>query len=113
DDITDPQVFASVYSTITNTLTSNGAKGVVATIPYVTSIPHFTTVPFNPLTAEALGGSATVDQLNSQLLGPLKQILTALGEGNRINSFSKTEANALLIKDETLKIGRASCRERV
>lgn len=102
NDITDPQVFASVYSTIINTLTSNGAKGVVATIPYVTSIPHFTTVPFNPLTAEALGGSATVDQLNSQLLGPLKQILTALGEGNRINSFSKTEANALLIKDETL-----------
>lgn len=102
NDITDPQVFASVYTTITNTLTSNGAKGVVATIPYVTSIPHFTTVPYNPLTAEALGGAATVDQLNTQLIGPMKQILTALGEGNRISSFSKTNANSLLIKDETL-----------
>lgn len=102
NDITDPQVFASAYTTITNTLTSKGAKGVVATIPYVTSIPHFTTVPYNPLTVEALGGAATVDQLNAQLLGPLKQIFTALGQGNRINSFSKTEGNALLIKDETL-----------
>lgn len=102
NDITDPQVFASAYNTIINTLTSKGAKGVVATIPYVTSIPHFTTVPYNPLTVEALGGSATVDQLNAQLLGPLKQILTALGEGNRINSFSKSEGNSLLIKDETL-----------
>lgn len=102
NDITDPQVFEAAYKTIINTLTSNGAKGVVATIPYVTSIPHFTTVPFNPLTVEALGGTATVDQLNTQLLGPLKQILTALGEGNRINTFSKTEGNALLIKDETL-----------
>lgn len=102
NDITDPQVFASAYSTIVNTLTSNGAKGVVATIPDVTSIPHFTTVPYNPLTAEALGGEATVDQLNTQLLGPLKQILTLLGQGNRINSYSKTEGNALLVKDETL-----------
>ncbi len=102
DDITDSKVFASAYTNIVNTLTSKGAKGVVATIPYVTSIPHFTTVPYNPLTTDALGGAATVDQLNTQLLGPLKQILTALGEGSRINSFSKTEGNALLIKDETL-----------
>ena len=102
NDITDPQVFAAAYTTIVNTLTSKGAKGVVATIPDVTSIPHFTTVPYNPLTVEALGGAATVDQLNTQLLGPLKQILTALGQGNRINSFSKTQGNALLIKDETL-----------
>lgn len=102
NDITDPQVFASAYNTIINTLTSKGAKGVVATIPDVTSIPHFTTVPYNPLTVEALGGEATVDQLNAQLLGPLKQILTALGQGNRINSFSKSQGNSLLIKDETL-----------
>lgn len=102
NDITDPQVFASAYSTIVNTLTSKGAKGVVATIPYVTSIPHFTTVPFNPLTAEALGGAATVTQLNTQLLGPIKQILTAVGQGDRIQLYSTTNPNPLLITDETL-----------
>lgn len=103
NDITDPQVFAGAYSAIINGLTSNGAKGVVATIPYVTSIPHFTTVPYNPLTAELLGGAATVDQLNAQLLGPVKQILTQAGQGERIRLYSKTEANPLLIADETLK----------
>ena len=108
NDITDPQVFASVYSTITNTLTANGAKGVCATIPNVTSIPYFTTVPYNPLTVTVLGGGneqvgiATVQALNTQLYGPLKQILTALGQGNRINLLSTTEANPLMIKDESL-----------
>lgn len=102
DDITDPQVFAAAYSTIINTLTSEGAKGVVATIPYVTSIPHFTTVPYAPLTTEALGGSSVINQLNSQLLGPVKQILTQIGEGDRIQLFSTTKDNPLLIHDETL-----------
>lgn len=44
-DITDPGVFASVYTQLIATLTSGGAKGAVANIPDVTSIPYFTTVP--------------------------------------------------------------------
>jgi hypothetical protein len=97
-----------VYSTITNKLTENGAKGVCATIPNVTSIPYFTTVPYNPLTAAVLGGGneqvgqATITALNQQLYGPLKQILTALGQGSRINLLSSTDPNPLLIKDEAL-----------
>lgn len=102
NDITDPNVFAQLYSTITNTLTSGGAKGVVATVPYVTAIPHFTTVPYAPLTPAALGGDAQIDQLNTQLFGVLKQVLTAFNAGDRINLLSKTSANALLIKDESL-----------
>lgn len=108
NDITDSNVFASVYSQITNTLTANGAKGVVSTIPDVTSIPFFTTVPYNPLTASAIGqgnpavGTATIQALNAQLYGPLKQILTALGQPDRINLLSENKANPLLIKDETL-----------
>lgn len=117
NDITDPQVFASTYNTILNTLTSNGAKGVVATIPYVTSIPHFRVVPYNPLTAEAIGrggnkqmskeeaekiGVATINQLNTSLFGPVKQILATVGQGNRIQMFSTTGANPVLIQDETL-----------
>ncbi|KOS07458.1 G-D-S-L family lipolytic protein [Flavobacterium akiainvivens] len=102
NDITDPTVFASVYSTIVNTLTSNGAKGVVATIPYVTSIPYFTTVPYAPLTAEALGGAENITALNTQLYGPLKQVLTALGQGDRVNMLSTETPNPVLIKDEAL-----------
>lgn len=101
NDITDPQVFASVYSTLIDGLTANGAKGVVMTIPSVTSIPYFTTVPYNPLTAEQLGGDAVIDMLNAQL-GQLKQVLAVFGEGDRLQLFSKTAANPVLIKDETL-----------
>ena len=102
NDITDPGVFASAYSTIVNTLVSGGAKGVIATIPNVTSIPYFTTVPYNPLTTASLGGSATVQQLNTSLYGPMKQVLTLLGQGTRLNLLSETEGNPILITDETL-----------
>lgn len=108
NDITDPTYFAGVYNSIMTTLTANGAKGVVMTIPNVTSIPFFTTVPYNPLTASALGkgneavGLATIQQLNTSLYGPMKQILTLLGQGDRINLLSTTDPNPLLIKDETL-----------
>ena len=105
NDITDPTVFAGVYSLIISGgthpafgsvtgLAQNGAKGVVATIPSVTSIPFFTTVPFNPLTAKSLGagnaanGVLAIQQLNAQLYGPLKQALTAFGAGSRLNLLS-------------------------
>ncbi|KAF2332049.1 G-D-S-L family lipolytic protein [Flavobacterium nitrogenifigens] len=53
-DITDPTVFKMVYSNIINGLTAKGAKGVIANLPNITSLPYFTTVPYNPvgLTAE-------------------------------------------------------------
>ncbi|WP_264553042.1 G-D-S-L family lipolytic protein [Flavobacterium sp. N2038] len=53
-DITDPTVFKTVYTNIINGLTAKGAKGVIANLPNITSLPYFTTVPYNPvgLTAE-------------------------------------------------------------
>ena len=108
NDITDPMVFASAYNNIVNAMTAKGAKGVVANLPYVTALPYFTTVPFNPLTVSVLGGGnvavgqATVTALNAQLYGPLKQVLTAFGAGDRINLLSGTTPNPLLIIDESL-----------
>lgn len=108
NDITDPNVFASVYSGITTTLTSGGAKGVVATIPDVTSIPFFTTVPYNPITASLIGGGnaavgqAAITQLNTELYGPMVQVLAAFGQSDRISLLSTTRSNPLLIVDESL-----------
>lgn len=108
DDITPIATFDFVYNTLVTNLTSNGAKGVVANLPYITTLPHFTTVPVNPLTASLLGGGsipvgeATIAALNTQLYGPLKQALTAFGAGDRINLLSTTSANPLLISDEKL-----------
>jgi len=104
--------FDATYTYLVNTLTSGGAKGVIANIPYVNTIPFFTTVPVNPLTPKLLGGGdvptgvATIQALNAQLYGPLKQALTAFGAGDRINLLSEStkaaDANPLLIKDEAL-----------
>lgn len=100
--------FDASIDAIVNTMTANGAKGVIANIPDITSIPFFTTVPYNPLTSSVLGsgdtavGSATITALNSGLYGPLKQALTVFEAGDRINLLSATASNPLLIKDSTL-----------
>lgn len=99
NDITNSNTYASVYSTIINTLTSNGAKGVVCTIPSVTSIPYFTTVPYAPLSPTALGGSANINALNAALYNNLDAIFTAFGEPDRVNALTATAANPLLITD--------------
>ena len=49
DSITDQQLFAGVMQSMLKTLTSGGAKGAVANIPQITSIPFFNTVPYNPI----------------------------------------------------------------
>lgn len=108
-DITDPAVFANVYTNLATALTAKGAKGVVANLPYITTLPHFTTVPYNPLTPKLIGknneavGVATIKALNTQLYGPLKLVLTKLGAGDRINLLSETGASPMLIKDESLE----------
>ena len=104
-DITDPSVFASVYESLVNALTANGAKGVVANIPNVTSIPYFTTIPTNPLPGLP---EASAAQLN-QLFGGVNQALTASGLPTRFVTLvsddgnpATKEKNQLLIKDESL-----------
>ncbi|GEN75742.1 G-D-S-L family lipolytic protein [Chryseobacterium hagamense] len=101
NDISDPNVVAGAIKAGLDKLKAGGAtKGVIANIPYVTSIPFFTTVPYNPLTPTLLGSNITA--LNTNIYGPLKQVLTALGAGSRLNLLSATSANPVLIKDATL-----------
>ncbi len=45
DPITPQATFEGAYSGALDALTSNGQKGVVANVPYVTSIPHFYAIP--------------------------------------------------------------------
>ena len=105
NDITDPNVFASVYSTLVTQLTANGAKGVVANIPYVTSVPFFTTVPTNPIPGLP---AASAGQLN-QLFGGINLALAGAGLPSRFVTLvaddgdpATKEANPLLIIDESL-----------
>ncbi len=66
ESITQTDVFNFAYNTLINTLTSNGAKGVVANIPDITSIPYFNTVP-------AMGLVLTAEQA-AQLNGAYAQV---------------------------------------
>lgn len=74
NDITDPNVFASVYSQQVDALTANGAKGVLINIPEVTSIPYFTTVPTKAIPLDA----ATAGQLNAGFAAYNTQVLPGL-----------------------------------
>lgn len=101
NDITDPGLFSVAYKQIVDGLMVSGAKGVVATVPDVTSIPFFTTVPYNPITADLLGGTDKVEELNS-FIGLFKQLLETQGQGERLQLLSKDKPNPLLIQDKGL-----------
>ena len=98
NDITDPNVLAGSIRAVLEGMKSVGAtKGVIANIPNVTSIPFFTTVPYNAVPLNETYAAA----LNTQLVGRLKPVLTALGQGDRLKTLVVGQ-NPLLIKDETL-----------
>ena len=112
-DITDPNVFASVFSGMVSALTANGAKGVVANVPYITDLANFTTVPYNPVpldgaTAGAVNGAyAPYNGGIQQALGYLASVgfispADAAAEiAKRTISFSAGQ-NAVVIVDEDL-----------
>lgn len=104
NDITDPNVFAQAFSSMITALTQNNAKGVVTNVPDITSLSHFTTVPYNPLDPndEDTGPSliAQIPTLN-KIYGALNQIF-AVADPSRIITFSTTETNPVVIKDEDL-----------
>lgn len=108
ESLTPADQFKTYYNMLIAQIVASKAKGVIANIPDVTTIPSLTTVPYNPLTASVLGGgdvnvgNANIDQLNANLYGPLSQILATLGAGDRIKPLSKTAPNPLLIVDENL-----------
>ena len=106
DDISDPNVVASVISGYVNALTAGGAKGVIANIPNVTSIPYFTTVPAMPIP----GAPATVSALNSGYaaynagLGQAKTfgLITDAEYKQRTIKFTLGVANGAVIVDKDL-----------
>ncbi|MBO3097004.1 SGNH/GDSL hydrolase family protein [Gelidibacter pelagius] len=100
NDITDPNVFAASFSAAVNALTSNGAKGVVTNVPYITNLAHFTTVPHNPLSPANPAFGPQIPMLNS-IFGALNQIFTAI-DPSRVIIFSETAASAVVINDESL-----------
>lgn len=101
NDITDPQVFAQVYSQLVGALTQNGAEGVLLNIPDVTDVPFFTTVPYAPLSPANPNFGPMIPMLN-QTFGQLNQAFAALGVPERSITFSESAASAVVVRDESL-----------
>ena len=102
--LTPPATFNAVYNAMLTKLTTGGRKGVIANLPYVTTLPYFYVVQYNQLTQANLTVNSVnlVSTLNAQLYTPLHNALKFLGQGNRINVLSSTGNNPMLINDETL-----------
>ncbi|WP_299383534.1 G-D-S-L family lipolytic protein [uncultured Lacinutrix sp.] len=98
--ITPNATFDFSLNTIVNALTSNGAKGAIGNLPDITSLSHFTTVPFNPLDPTDSSFGPQIPLLNS-IFGALNPIFNAVDPARAI-VFSETEASAVVIKDESL-----------
>jgi len=99
--ITDEATFTGAYNMLVNTLTSNGAKGVVGNIPDVSTIAHFKTVPFNPLNPANPAFGPQIPTLNATF-AQLNQAFTFLGVPERSIVFSATANSPLVIHDESL-----------
>ena len=101
--ITPTAQFNGVFDAIVAALTTNTAtKGVVGNVPYITSLAHFTTVPYNPLNPTTNTDLAAQIPTLNNVYGALNQIFTAVGQTNRVIQFSATSANPVVIKDESL-----------
>ena len=104
--ITPPATFETAYNALIAKLSAGGRKGVVANLPYVNSLPYFTTVPHNPVPLNA----ATAGQLNSGytaynnglLFAQSNGLLTADEVARRTISFSASATNRVVIVDEYL-----------
>ncbi|MBC9797957.1 G-D-S-L family lipolytic protein [Sinomicrobium weinanense] len=105
NDITDPNVFAAVYDQLLTALAGSGAKGAVANIPDVTSIPYFTTVPYAPVPMDA-GTAAYVnsqyqDYNNAMLQYAALGLITQEEAQRRQINFQEGQ-NPVVITDEYL-----------
>jgi lysophospholipase L1-like esterase len=93
-DITPLPQFTQYYSILTQTLMSQGAKGVVANIPNITDAAFFTTVPYNAI---VLTQQQQVDALNAAY-APYNTLMAQYGMPYRIN-FA-LGANPMIIYDK-------------
>lgn len=95
DVLTDKAVFAQLYTLLIGKLTANGAKGVCATIPDVTSIPYFNTVTVGAILAGVKKANPTVQAL----------YINAMVSGSTYAPRAATANDLIVLTFPTIKIG--------
>jgi hypothetical protein len=97
DVLTDRATFAGLYNLLIGRLTAAGAKGVVATIPDVTSIPYF-----NTITVGAVLGAVQKANPQAQAI-----YINALVSGSAYAPRAATAKDLIVLTFPTSKIGQA------
>ncbi len=93
--VTPAPLFAGGYELLINTLTANGAKGAIANIPDITSIPFFNTVPAMGLLLD----EATATNLNNAYR-QVELVVQGMGlAGFKYDIEFKAGYNAFVIED--------------
>ena len=104
--ITDTTMFNGAFNALVSTLTSGGAKGAVTNVPYITDLPHFTTVPYNPVPLDAATSgllNAGYAQYNGGLqLALANDLIDADEAAARTIMFSASANNTMVVIDENL-----------
>jgi hypothetical protein len=108
NDITDPIVFSNTFNGLVGAFKAANpdVQGVVVNIPDVSTIPYFTTVPYNPVPLD----QATADQLNAGYDATYNAGLDAAVAGMVITAEEAEKRkihfvegqNAVVILDESL-----------
>jgi len=96
DVLTDKNTFAYLYNVLITTLTAKGQKGVVATIPDITSIPYFNTITVSAI----LAGVQKVNPAAKALY------IKALISGSTYAPRAATANDLIVLTFPTSKIGQ-------
>lgn len=107
--LTSEAAFNVAYNAALNTMlaANASAKGAVANIPDVTSLPHFALVAYNPIPLDAgtaalvNGGFAGYNAVLEALKGPPFNYAAADVNARKI-TFAAGTSNTIVIKDESL-----------
>ena len=103
DDISDDGVFAAFYPPIVAALKTANNKGVLINVPDVTTLPYFTTVPYNaiPMDAATADASNMLPQIVSHNDDVATSALTPAEKAERTITFVAGD-NAVVIDDDEL-----------
>ena len=115
DSITSPSYFGQAIGATVQALTANGSKGAIATIPDVTSIPYFTTVPYNGLVlkdpAQVAGLNAAYSALGIQFhLGQNPFIMKDVTAPGQLRAMKPGELVLVTIPRDSICAGWGSMK---
>ncbi len=106
--LTSTPVFSGTYTVALNTIlgANSSTKGAVVNIPDISSLPHFSLVPYNAIPLDAATASVLTTNLannyNAFLNGMAANSIISSDEAAKRKLVYKAGQNAILIKDETL-----------